>query len=147
MHHSIDCRTAQGRTNRREELSKAEDFSDQLSEKQQFRMRLAKESGRWCGPSPFGYLHAMARSKDEPTIVPSETEGRWVHKSFDLFKSGSHGLADALRIVTGLGMRSKAGNKLNVSTFGKMLRNPVYIGKIRSKHGTFNGLHEAVGHG
>ena len=42
----IDCRKAAGRTARRDELSKAEDFSDQNSEKTSARMKAAFEDGR-----------------------------------------------------------------------------------------------------
>jgi hypothetical protein len=34
--------------------------------------------------------------------------------------------------------------RVNSRECRRMLRNPVYIGKIRSKHGTFNGLHEPL---
>jgi DNA invertase Pin-like site-specific DNA recombinase len=48
----IDCRTAAGRTARRDELSRAEDFSDQQSEKTSAGMKAAFEDGRWCRPAP-----------------------------------------------------------------------------------------------
>jgi hypothetical protein len=94
--------------------------------------------------TPIGYRHVLTNSKDEATIVPFEQEACFVRKSFDLVKSRSHSPADALRIVTDLGMRSKAGNKINQYTFGKMLRNTVYIGKTRSKNMTFKGLHDPL---
>jgi site-specific DNA recombinase len=47
--------------------------------------------------------------------------------------------------VTALGLRSKKGRKLNLTTFLAMLRNPVYIGTMKSKKwGMAKGLHRAI---
>jgi DNA invertase Pin-like site-specific DNA recombinase len=62
----IDCRTAAGRTARRDELSKAEDFSDVHSEKQKERMKAAWEAGRWCRLAPLGYRNVGTKEKGSP---------------------------------------------------------------------------------
>ncbi len=44
-----------------------------------------------------------------------------------------------------MGLRSKKGKKLTLHVFLKMLRNPVYIGEMKSKKwGTRNGQHEPI---
>jgi hypothetical protein len=44
-----------------------------------------------------------------------------------------------------MGLRSKKGKKLTLHVFLKMLRNPVYIGQMKSqKWGTRKGLHEPI---
>jgi site-specific DNA recombinase len=141
----IDCTTAAGRTSRRDELSRAEDFSDQHSEKQQARMKAAFEDGRWCNLAPLGYRNVGTKLKGHPNIVPFEPEANWIRKAFELVHTGNDRPAKVLREITDLGLRSKKGKKLTVSTFLETLRNPVYIGQMRSKkHGIGKGLHEPL---
>ena len=139
----IDCRTAAGRTARRDELSKAEDFSDQNSEKTAERMKVAFEDGRWCRKPPLGYCGVKTKTKGQPNIVPVEPEASLVLKAFELVHAGNDRPADILRALTAMGLRSKGGNKLTPHTFLKMLRNPVYIGLMKSKKWgiTCKGLH------
>ena len=144
-HPTIDSRTAAGRTARREELNKAEDFSDQNSEKTSARMKAAFDDGRWCRPSPLGYQSVGTKIKGQPNIVPLESEAGLIRKSFELISEGNHKAAEVLRIVTLMGLRSKKGKNLNLTSFLKMLRNPVYIGQMKSKlWGTRKGLHEPL---
>jgi site-specific DNA recombinase len=141
----IDCRTASGRTARRNEMSKAEDFSDQHSENQQVRMKVAFESGRWCSPPPLGYQLSRAKTKGQPNIIPYEPEASLIRKAFELVGAGNDRTVDVRLLVTDMGLRSKKGKKLNSSTFGNMLRNPVYIGYMRSKkHGISKGMHKSL---
>jgi site-specific DNA recombinase len=141
----IDCRTAAGRTARRDELSRAEDFSDQHSEKTSARMKAAFEDGRWCRPSPLGYHSVGARTKGQSNIAPFEPEAGLVAKAFELVQLGDDRPAEVLRTLTTMGLRSKRGKVLTLHVFLKMLRNPVYIGKTKSKKwGTAQGLHQAI---
>jgi site-specific DNA recombinase len=141
----IDCRTASGRTARRDELSRAEDFSDQHSEKTSARMKAAFEDGRWCRPAPLGYLSVGTKTKGLPNVVPLEGEANLVVKAFDLVLLGHDRPSEILRVLTGLGLRSKKGNKLTLHVFLQVLRNPVYIGQMKSKKwGTRKGLHEPL---
>jgi site-specific DNA recombinase len=141
MDPTIDGRTPSGRTRRREELSKAEDSSDRHSENQRLRMKLAVEGGTWCARPPLGYELVLRRSKDEPNIAPFEKEAVYVRKSYYLMREGNLLPVEALRKMTELGLRSKAGKVLTVDTFVKMLRNPVYIGKMATRHGVSKGKH------
>jgi DNA invertase Pin-like site-specific DNA recombinase len=144
MDPTIDGRTPRGRTKRREELSKAEAFSDEHSENQRLRMKLAVENGIWCGPPPLGFDRILSRSKSEPNIAPFETEAAHVRKSFYLMRDGMLLPVEALRKMTELGLRSKKGNELTLDTFVKMLKNPVYIGKMATKYGVVKGLHTGL---
>ena len=142
----IDCRKAAGRTARRDELSKAEDFSDQNSEKTADRMRVAFEDGRWCRRPPLGYCSVQLKIKGQPNIVPCEPEARFIQSAFELVDAGHDRPAEVLRTLTAMGMRSKGGNKLTLNTFLKMLRSPVYIGQMKSKKWgmTCKGLHSPL---
>jgi site-specific DNA recombinase len=141
----IDCRTAAGRTARRDELSRAEDFSDQHSEKTAARMKSAFEDGRWCRPAPLGYHSVGTKSKGQSNIVPLEQEANLVIKAFELVQLGHDRPSAVLRMMTEMGLRSKKGKTLTLHVFLKMLRNPVYIGKMKSKKwGTAQGLHKPI---
>jgi DNA invertase Pin-like site-specific DNA recombinase len=110
----IDCRTAVGRTARRDELSRAEDFSDQHSEKTQGRMKAAFEDGRWCRPAPLGYGIVPVKIKGQSNLMPLEPEAYFMRKSFELVETGNDLPVKVLSIVTDMGLRSKKGNKLTV---------------------------------
>jgi site-specific DNA recombinase len=77
--------TGIGRTARREELSKAEDFSDQHSEKQKERMRAAWEDGRWCRLAPLGYHNVGTKLRGQPNIVPTQAEADSLPKRLNLY--------------------------------------------------------------
>jgi site-specific DNA recombinase len=141
----IDCRTAAGRTARRDELSRAEDFSDQHSEKTAARMKSAFEDGRWCRPAPLGYVSVGTRAKGQSNIIPLKEEADLVVKAFELVQLGHDRPAEVLRAITDLGLRSKKGKTLTLHVFLKMLRNPLYIGQMKSKKwGTRKGLHQPL---
>jgi hypothetical protein len=82
----------------------------------------------------------------------SRTSSLWnrrpglVAKAFELVHAGIDRPADVLRTMTDMGLRSKKGNKLKLSSFLKMLRNPVYIGMVRSKkwRKVRPGLHQPI---
>ena len=142
----IDVRTASGRSARRIELSNAEDFSDQNSEKTSGRMKVAFEDGRWCRKPPLGYCSVKTKTKGQPNIVPVEHEASFVRKAFESVLAGNDRPAEILRTLTAMGFRSKLGNKLTPHTFLTMLRNPVYIGQMKSEKWrmTCKGLHEPL---
>jgi hypothetical protein len=92
---------------------------------------------------PLGFQSVGTKTKGQPNIVPLENEeGCLVRKSFELIQAGNDRPANVLRVITDMGLRSKKGKKLTQTTFLKMLRNPVYIGLMKSKKwGTRKGLH------
>ena len=141
---TIDCRTAAGRTARRDELSKAEDFSDTHSEKQIERMRVSvMERGTFPGKAPLGYANVPYRQKDQPNLVPNEPSFGLVRKSFEMMESGNYGLVACMREMKKLGLRTQYGNEMTAGAFSRLLRNPVYIGKIPStRYGTQPGIHQ-----
>ena len=146
MNPLVDCMTAAGRTARRDELSKAEDFSDQQSEKTSARMRASFEEGRWGRPAPLGYQNVKTKIKGQPNIVPLPGEAELVTKAFELVSAGNSRPAEVLRTMTAMGLRSKKGNALTAHTFLKLLRNPAYIGMVHSDkwRETRPGLHQPI---
>ena len=141
----FDCTTASGRTAIRDALNRAEDFSDQHSEKTRLRMRNAFEDGRWCRPAPLGYRTLGKKHRGRSNLVPDEGERAFIVRAFEAVSLGHETAAGVLRRLTAEGLKSKRRNPLSLGAFLDVLRNPVYIGKMASKvWGTVQGHHEAI---
>ena len=76
------------------------------------------------------YLNGIRRSP--PSLLPDPERAQLVQQAFTLAESGRHSKAEVLRIVTALGLRSRKGAKLTAQSFGALLVNPVYSGKLRA---------------
>ena len=104
--------------------------NDTKSERTVVGMKEANRLGRWTWTAPIGYLNGVRRSP--PSLLPDPERADLVRQAFVLAASGRHSKADALRIVTALGLRSRRGMKLTAQSFGALLVNPVYTGKLRA---------------
>ena len=96
--------------------------NDRRSIKIKQGMRAALKAGRWCRKAPRGYFN----SRDEynkPIIIPDE---RITYVKY-LFEQ----IAQARTQVDVMRELNKKGYNLRKSNISKILRNPVYIGKIR----------------
>jgi site-specific DNA recombinase len=67
-------------------------------------------------------------------------------KAFELMATGNDTPSRVLKTMTAMGLRSKKGKQLNLHSFLNMLRNPAYIGMVRSKkwRDTRQGLHQPI---
>ncbi len=121
-------------------------FSDALSERTQERMRFAFEMGRYLRSAPIGYTNVRRAPQGQPNIIPDETTAPLVAKAFELTATGNDTPSSVLRTMTAMGLRSKKGKQLNLHSFLNMLRNPAYIGMVRSKkwRDTRPGLHQPI---
>ena len=81
-------------------------------------MRRARREGRWCGTAPIGYEW---RGRG---LVPGE-KAEVVREAFRMMSTGLFPQSEVLKEL-----RSK-GLTLSRTAFGRMLRNPVYRGRIR----------------
>lgn len=116
-------------------------YSASLSERVTYRMQAATKNGRWMHIAPLGYLNAQTNGHKNLVFDPARAS--IVRDAFNLIADG-HRLEDALRIATGLGLRTHRGKTVNKQTFSKMMRNPIYHGEITSgsvtARGTFDPL-------
>ncbi len=116
-------------------------FSDSLSEKTKFRMESGVKEGRWLWIAPIGYLNA----KETKTIQIDPERGPLVRQAFELLATGNYSTTDAvLKLVTGLGLRTRQGKVLTKQTWGRMLTNPFYCGWVVSGENRIRGKHEAL---
>jgi site-specific DNA recombinase len=113
-------------------------------EREQIKERMAMghigraKDGYWHGGSgaPIGYDFV------DGDLIVNEYEAMQVREIFDLFLHGNtiHGITDI--------MKSKYSNRYsgwnNHGTVGKILKNTVYIGKIKYKEQEYQGQHEPI---
>lgn len=83
----------------------------------------ARRGGLQASPS-FGYR------AENNTLVPIPEEAALVRSIFDRFISGE-GLFPIAKWLNGMGIRTHRGNRFENRTVEYILRNPVYIGKMR----------------
>lgn len=108
-------------------------------------MRNAFEDGRWCRSAPLGYRTVPVQQKGMSNLVRHEEEAKFVIEAFEAVALGHETPIAVLRRFTEQGLRSKKGNTICLSVFRQMLRNPVYIGMMKSKAwGTVQGRHEPL---
>lgn len=87
----------------------------------------AVEEGCYLSNAPYGYTQIRVNKKPTLSIEPREADA--IRLIFDLYIKGSgcQHIADTLHAA---GYRPRRGEKFNRTTIAKILRNPVYIGKV-----------------
>ena len=96
--------------------------NDRRSMKIRGGMRAALKDGRWCRVAPRGYRNSRD-PLNKPIIVPDKTTSKAVKHIFEL---ASEGIPQAQLLLEA----EDLGLKLSRNGLSKMLRNPVYCGKI-----------------
>ncbi|MBN1181057.1 MAG: recombinase family protein [Bacteroidales bacterium] len=105
-------------------------------------MRRAMKEGRWMATAPKGYSNKRDES-NKPIIVPNK-DAKYIKRAFS---EVAKGLKPADHIRRGL---MKASFICSKNNFNKLLKNPVYYGKIRisargdEEEKIVNGIHEPI---
>ena len=86
-------------------------------------MRRAIKDGRWVVKAPKGYENRRDEN-NKPIIVPGK-DAKYIKDAFEMIATGEYS-QDKVRKKL-----NKDGFKCSKNNFSVMLRNPVYIGKIR----------------
>lgn len=109
--------------------------------------------GEVCGKAVLGYN--LINKK----LIINEEEAKTIKLIFDRYAYNNLGLLDIAKLVNQMGLRTKTGNKFENRTIKYILRNPIYIGKLRySKKGRvdyhlytvikeeelYDGIHERI---
>lgn len=88
-------------------------------------------SGRWQSPrAPFGY-ERVCLPGGVFTLSPVQAEADAVRMMFDLYGSGEIGKNLIAERINSMGLRTHRANPFNASSVGTILKNPVYLGKVR----------------
>jgi site-specific DNA recombinase len=104
--------------------------NDMRAERTVLGMREAVSRGRWVWTAPLGYR--STRNKLGPSLEPDPERAPLVRRAFELYAEGSYTRPELLQALTSLGLRSRNGNALSVQSLHNPLRNPIYMGRIRS---------------
>ena len=95
--------------------------NDRRSIKIRGGIRGALKAGRWCRKAPVGYLNKRDNN-NRPIIVPGP-KAKHIRFAFDLISKGMSQTITRQKLL-------QRGVKVSKSNLSKILRNPVYIGKI-----------------
>ena len=99
-------------------------YSIRLSQEVKRSMTVNARRGNLQAAPALGYRAENGR------LASEEDEARIVRRIFDSFNAGK-GLYSIARELNGLGVRTHRGNPFEARTVEYILRNPVYIGKLR----------------
>ncbi len=108
--------------------------NDIRSERTIMGMKQAVKEGRWIWQAPFGYTFKFDAQKSY--IIPSK-DSRIVKKIFKDFINGKKQYEISQDLL-------KSGIKIYKQKINNILKNPIYIGKIKTKffNEQVNGIHE-----
>lgn len=86
-------------------------------------MRKLKKDGRWMGTAPQGYKNVSDETGKVKSIVPDKSAPimRW---AFEELATGVH------TVISVLKQANKKGLKCSRNNFWRLIRNPVYCGKV-----------------
>ena len=104
--------------------------NDVRSDRTRAGMRAALELGRWTFPAPLGYLNAPKWSGRSLVHDPDRAE--LLKRAFEDLATGRYTKQEVIARATAAGLRSRKGLTLSPQSFGQLMRNPIYIGKIES---------------
>ena len=131
--------TSMGRLTLNVLLSFAQFEREVTGERIRDKIRASKQKGMWMGgTTPLGY-----DVRDRKLVInPVEAEQvRWLFSQYALMGSARETLAEAVK--RGI-MGKTSGRPMAIGAFHFLLRNPIYIGKIRHKELVHPGQHEAI---
>ncbi len=104
--------------------------NDVRSDRTRAGMRAALELGRWTFLAPLGYLNAPKWSST--SLVHDPERGPLVRQAFEDLATGQYTKQEVIARATEAGLRSRKGLALSPQSFGQMMRNPIYVGKVES---------------
>ena len=104
--------------------------NDVRSDRTRAGMKAALELGRWTFPAPLGYLNAPKWSMT--SLVHDPERGSLVRQAFEDLATGQFTKQEVIARATEAGLRSRKGLQLSPQSFGQMMRNPIYAGRVES---------------
>jgi site-specific DNA recombinase len=115
----------------------AEQYSRMLSARMKDVRRWEASQGRHIGPVPWGFV------RKENALLPTELI-RWPIRAFDLYASRRYGFGALADQLATEGAQLESGKVPTKFQIAEVLRNPVYIGKVRCNDSVFDGNHVPV---
>jgi DNA invertase Pin-like site-specific DNA recombinase len=112
-------------------------------------LRLRAERGkRQGGPRPFGYKHEVVgfdpvKKKPVTEVVQVPHEAAVVVRIFEWVAEGRP-QSEIARALNAEDIKTVNGASWKQTRVSQMTRNPIYIGKLKTKHGVLDGEHEPI---
>ena len=111
-----------------------------IVERTKMGMEKKAKGGQWVGGVvPFGY-----RLEPEKGLVVQEEEALIVRKMFQMYAFGKEGVFTICNRLQETGQRKRSGKPWDRRIVLHMLRNPLYLGKVRWREVVYAGHHEAL---
>ncbi len=111
-----------------------------IVERTKVGMEKKAKSGKWVGGVvPYGY-----QLDPEKGLIVREEEAVIVKKLFKMYAFGREGTHTICRKLNEAGYRKRSGKKWDARVVLNMLRNPLYIGKLRWHEAVYDGHHDPI---
>ena len=111
-----------------------------IVERTKVGMEKKAKGGDWVGGVvPYGY-----RLEPEKGLVLREEEALIVKKMFSMYALGKEGTQTICRKLNESGNRRRSGKKWDKRVVLNILRNPIYVGKLRWREVIYEGNHDAI---
>ena len=102
--------------------------NDEKARRTKAGMTAALELGRWPFQAPLGYMKGSQNGKG--ALTPDPVRVPLVRAVFEQYGTGRYDKAEVLSRATALGLTTQAGKPLTAQSFGALLRNPIYSGRL-----------------
>jgi site-specific DNA recombinase len=111
-----------------------------IVERTKMGMEKKAKSGKWVGGVvPFGY-----RLEPEKGLVVQEEEALIVRKMFQMYAFGKEGTQTLCAKLNEAGHRRRSTKKWDKRVILNILKNPLYLGKLRWREVVYEGTHESL---
>jgi DNA invertase Pin-like site-specific DNA recombinase len=104
--------------------------NEQRADRTRAGMRAAATSGKFLWRTPIGYIKPDGSTG--PSLLPDPLAAPLITRAFEQYATGQRSKRDVLDEVTALGLTTRDGKVLSPQTFGSILKNPVYMGRVVS---------------
>jgi len=103
------------------------------------------EQGLWTGVSPWGYMNTRDETGSK-IIAPHPERAPVVKMLFEKYSTGKYTFLELARFTNKMGIRSRHGVKMSKQLIAKIIKNPIYHGRIVvPKFGVdTQGVHEPI---
>lgn len=105
-----------------------------IAENVKMGMIARAREGKWNGGKVLGYdiveIPSEGKKRKDTKLVINEKEAMTVRRIFELYSKG-YGYKATVNKVNKEGHKSKRGNYFSTASIKEILKNPIYIGKIR----------------
>lgn len=111
-------------------------YSNYLAQNVKRAYEHARRQGKYFGLAPIGYARVSSVGGSEIRI--DEQQAKIIKKIFELYASGEYTIEMLKDYAIGIGLKSQRGRIPSVSLIKRILNNPFYVGRARSKYGNYS---------